>query len=112
MQYFYLFLVVLAMSIGQILFKKSANILVDLEKSWHLIYEITFLSGIFLYGVTTLLWIWCLQNIELNRAYPFTALAYTIVPIASWFILGESINEKLVIGILFIYIGVILTSIA
>ena len=106
------FIVVLAMSGGQILFKKSADTLATLDKSWHLIYEITFISGIFIYALTTLLWIWCLQNIELNRAYPFTALAYVIVPIASWILLGESVNKKLIIGVLLICSGVFLTSTA
>ena len=112
MQYLYLLIVVLALSAGQILFKKSADTLASLDKSWHIIYEITFISGIFIYAVTTLLWIWCLQNIELNRAYPFTALAYVIVPVASWALLGESVNKKMVIGISLICFGVFLTSTA
>ena len=112
MQYLYLSIVVLALSGGQILFKKAADTLSSLDKSWHLIYEITFISGIFIYALTTLLWIWCLQNIELNRAYPFTALAYVIVPIASWILLEESVNKKLIIGVLLICSGVFLTSTA
>ena len=112
MQYLYLSIVVLALSGGQILFKKAADTLSSLDKSWHLIYEITFISGIFIYALTTLLWIWCLQNIELNRAYPFTALAYVIVPIASWILLGESVNKKLIIGVLLICSGGFLTSTA
>ena len=112
MQYLYLFIVVLALSTGQILFKKAADTLANLEKSWHLIYEMTFISGILIYAITTLLWIWCLQNIELNRAYPFTALAYVIVPVASLMVLGESINEKLLLGISLICVGVFLTSTA
>ena len=38
MQYLYLFIVVLAMSGGQILFKKSDDTLATLDKSWNLIY--------------------------------------------------------------------------
>ena len=110
MNYLYLSIVVLAMSGGQILFKKSALTLSSLDKPWHLIYESTFIIAIAIYAITTLLWIWLLQYIDLNRAYPFTALAYTIVPIASWLILGESISVKLVVGIMFIYCGVIITS--
>ena len=112
MQYLYLFIVVLAMSGGQILFKKSADTLVNLDKLWYLIYEMTFISAIIIYAITTLLWIWCLQNIKLNRAYPFTALAYVIVPVASLMVLGESINEKLLLGISLICVGVFLTSTA
>ena len=112
MQYLYLFIVVLALSTGQILFKKAADTLANLEKSWHLIYEMTFISGILISAITTLLWIWCLQNIELNRAYPFTALAYVIVPVASWVLLGESVNKKMGLGISLICLGVFLTSTA
>ena len=112
MQYLYLSIVVLALSGGQILFKKAADTLSSLDKSWHLIYEITFISGIIIYAITTLLWIWCLQKTKLNQAHPFTALAYVIVPVASLVLLGESINEKLIIGISLICVGVFLTSTA
>ena len=112
MQYLYLSIVVLALSGGQILFKKAADTLSSLDKSWHLIYEITFISAIIIYAITTLLWIWCLQKTKLNQAHPFTALAYVIVPIASWILLGESVNKKLIIGVLLICSGVFLTSTA
>lgn len=109
MNYFILFLCVLGLSTGQILFKKSANILQTLDAPWKLLLEIPFLLGLAVYGITTLGWVWAIQNVPLSRAYMVMALAFIIVPTLSYFIFDEPLNLQFGLGVLFIVIGVLLT---
>lgn len=66
--------------------------------------------GIALLGCSTLLWIWILRTLPLNIAYPFMALAFLIVPVLSYFALGEPLGWKSIAGGLLIVAGVALVS--
>lgn len=61
-------------------------------------------------GCSTLLWTWVLRGIPLSMAYPFMALAFIIVPLLSFLILGEPLGWKHVVGGLLIVFGVIVVS--
>ena len=109
MNYFLLFLCVLGLSAGQVLFKKSANILETLDAPWKIIFEWPFLGALAIYGITTLGWVWALQNTPLSRAYMIMALAFIIVPTLSHFIFDEPLTLRFVFGVVLIIAGVILT---
>lgn len=94
---------------GQILFKMGALLLeqssrgglsLDVLKNGYLVLAVC------LYALATVLWIWILRRIPLNVAYPFTAIAYMLVPIAGFFILKEPLSGRLVFGSLLIVAGV------
>jgi len=105
--YFVALLCVLGISAGQILFKLSAM-------SFHHAGSYTSVRGLLiltaalvLYGVTTLAWVWVLQKIALGHAYPLMALAFILVPLASYFIFQERFTAQYAIGVILIILGVI-----
>ena len=59
-----------------------------------------------LYAAETVLWIWLLTLIPLSAAYPFAALSFVIVPVASWWFLGEPPGLRYWTGIGLIVAGV------
>jgi len=105
--YFVALLCVLGISAGQILFKLSAM-------SFHHAGSYTSVRGLLiltaafaLYGITTLAWVWVLQKIALGHAYPLMALAFILVPLASYFIFQERFTAQYAIGVILIILGVI-----
>jgi drug/metabolite transporter (DMT)-like permease len=99
----------LLLAAGQILFKRTATRLVGLplpEQFLALLVQPAFYSACLLYAVATVLWVWLLTLIPLSAAYPFAALSFVIVPIASWWFLGEPLGSRYWAGIALIVAGV------
>ena len=112
-QAFHLSAFALLLSVGQILFKQaSQSITQDAGPSGFLPLASStyFWSAISLYGGSTLLWIWLIRDIPLNRAYPFAALAFVVVPILSYFVLDERMTGAGVLGSAFIVLGIIVSQ--
>lgn len=107
--------VVSAMVAGQILFKLSSqyivvdkgviNLLVSLF-SWE------FLLALVFYSIGTFLWVILLKYVPLNRAYPFVALSFVLLPIASYFLFGEALTVRYMIGLGFFMTGLYLVATA
>ena len=74
--------------------------------------KVIFILGLVLgiYGIAALLWVWALQFIPLNRAYPLMGLSFMIVPVGSWFFFGEKLNLAYGVGVLMIAGGIIVIS--
>ena len=106
----YTLLCVLGISIGQLLFKKAAaNLPATLSlagflQNWWL------MAALVLYGFTTLGWVWILRHAPLHVAYPFMGLAFLIVPILAWLLLGEPVGWRTLVGGALILVGVALAS--
>ena len=66
--------------------------------------------GLFCYAVSAVLWIAVVSNVDLSLAYPMVSLAYVIVFVASWLLLGEHISALRLVGLLIIVAGVIVIS--
>jgi len=98
-------LCVIAISAGQLLFKR-ASIVINEAGTW-MSFKVWMLVAIALaiYGTATLLWIGLLRQVELNRAYLFMALSFVIVPCASLLIYGESISIGYLAGAGMVIIG-------
>jgi drug/metabolite transporter (DMT)-like permease len=103
-------LCVVGIAVGQILFKKAAMHLPESPQFIDWLMNSWLIIALILYAITTLLWIWVLRNAPLHIAYPFMALAFIIVPLLSYFFLGEPINTKTFIGGAIIAIGVTITA--
>jgi len=102
--------VTLALAAGQVLFKQGALQISGAGFWERLIQALTnayLLAGLALYGVTTMAWVWVLTQVPLSRAYPFTALAFVIVPVAAHYLFGEAWHLQLLIGSLLIVAGII-----
>jgi drug/metabolite transporter (DMT)-like permease len=108
LRFIWILVCVVMISSGQILFKyaavqsgKSPGFLA-LAKNPYLI------SAVVIYGAATLLWVWQLKYVPLNRAYPLFALAFAIVPLLSWGLFGERIRLVYVLGVILIVSGIVL----
>lgn len=101
---------VLAISTGQLMFKKvSININ---QNSDFLSFSVlgTFSLAIFIYGLATLFWIYILRSVPLNQAYSFMALSFIFVSIGSYWFFDERISMQLILGLLLIIFGLVLVS--
>jgi len=63
-------------------------------------------TGLVLYGVATILWLFILTRVPLSIAYPLQSITYVLAIIGSYFVFGEPITWSKVVGVLFILIGV------
>jgi undecaprenyl phosphate-alpha-L-ara4N flippase subunit ArnE len=62
----------------------------------------------FCYVVVTILWLFVLRNIPLNKAFPALGLTFAFVPLASQYFLAEKVAFKQWFGIALIISGVVL----
>jgi drug/metabolite transporter (DMT)-like permease len=98
-------------AVGQVAFKFGAMQMVEnpgitlLEKI-----KLPIVVGLFLYGISTILWITALKKVELSYAYPMVSLGYIFVFIASYFIFHEPLNWLRMGGMLFILVGITLVA--
>ncbi len=105
--------VVAVLAIGQLLFKTVAVrlgdrgflTLIDDPKTLMI-----FISSLVLYGLATIGWIWGLRTIPLSTAYLFMSLAFILVPLAAWFVLGEPISTRFILGTALIVIGIVVAT--
>ncbi len=96
----------LGISIGQILFRVSAQridpqrlIASTLGNPW-------LWAGLVVYAVATLLWLQVLRTAPLSRVYPLIALAFVVVPLLDTLLLGETLRPQSLIGGAIIVVGV------
>ncbi|MEA3414410.1 MAG: EamA family transporter [Nanoarchaeota archaeon] len=69
-----------------------------------------FLIGVFLYGLSAILFVWCLKQGDLSILYPLVATSYIWVTLFSFFFFGETITLNKFIGIFLILFGVYFVS--
>ncbi len=103
----------LMLSTGQVLFKQAAKLpapLTTVPGMTALLLNIWFWLALALYGVATLLWIMILQKVPLSQAYPFAALGFVIVPLASWLVMGETLSPLYCAGIALIIAGILVIA--
>lgn len=100
-------LCVVGLAIGQILFKVSAAEITASGSIFSPKAAIALLAAMCIYGVTSVVWVWILQKVELGRVYPLMALAFILVPIGSHFVFGERFQAQYFIGVALIMIGII-----
>ena len=112
-----LFFNVLLTVLGQILFKHGMNtvgrvnsIRDALEKLTQAFLNPYILSGIAIYGFTTLIWLIILSRVKLSIAYPMLSFGYVLSILFSWLLFKESIPKVRIIGALVICIGVYLVA--
>jgi drug/metabolite transporter (DMT)-like permease len=101
---------VLAICVGQLLFKR-VSIEIKATGTWFdgtvLLYAAVAFA---IYAGATLLWIYVLRFVDLSRAYPFMALSFAIVPIASAWLFGDKLSVAYFSGVALICAGVVVIS--
>ena len=95
---------VFLISAGQIFLKKSAVVATGgfIERMMN----IYFVTGLFFYGISTLVWIIILKHIKLSVAYPMMSLSYVAVMIAAQIFFNEKVYFIQWGGIILIIMGV------
>jgi multidrug transporter EmrE-like cation transporter len=68
------------------------------------------LFGLALYGIGAVSWIAVLKRIDLSYAYPFLALNFVLIALASGLLLGESIPTMRWFGLGLICLGIVLVA--
>ena len=103
-QVIFIFLTVVLLSIGQVLFKLAA---MDIKNvNFFSILQPKLILALCVYGIATIMWIGVLRHTPLRLAYPFVALAFLIVPVLSWLWINEPISVNAFVGGTIILIGV------
>ncbi|MEF8770468.1 MAG: 4-amino-4-deoxy-L-arabinose-phospho-UDP flippase [Candidatus Accumulibacter phosphatis] len=101
-------LCVVALAVGQILFKVSAAALSASSSLFSPKAATALVAAMCLYGITSVAWVWILQKVELGRVYPLMALAFVLVPIGSHLVFGERFQAQYFIGVALIMLGIII----
>jgi len=107
LKYCILVLCVFGISTGHVLFKVSANAMKTSNSLLSLAFDPWFIVALALYGVVTIGWVWCLQEVPLSRAYLFMSLAFVLVPSMGWLVFGEAFTWKYLMGAFLIICGII-----
>jgi drug/metabolite transporter (DMT)-like permease len=101
---------VVVMTIGQVLFKQVA---VNYNKVGNF-FDISVLGLLLIAGsmyvASSGLWVWALRSVEISKAYPYFALGFVFVPLLGAWIFHEALTLRYGLGVLFIVIGVAMTS--
>ena len=67
-------------------------------------------GGLFLFGLSALVWLIVLSRASLSFAYPFAALTYVLILLFDQFVLDEHVPGLRWAGVAFIGVGIILVS--
>ncbi|MEA2521478.1 MAG: hypothetical protein QOI81_1124 [Actinomycetota bacterium] len=67
-------------------------------------------SGLLVFGVSAVIWIFALSRVDLSFAYPFAALGYVIIVFASYTVLHESVPPLRWAGVALIIAGILLVA--
>ncbi|HEX7369868.1 MAG TPA: SMR family transporter [Rhodanobacteraceae bacterium] len=99
---------------GQVCFKTGVGHETETTRTAPLLYKVLhspwIALGVAVYAVEFVLWFAALSRTELSIAFPFTALGYVGVVLASRYILKERVSLRRWIGIGTIVLGVALVT--
>ncbi len=106
-------------TLGQIFFKKGVFMTGEITLKGSIIGELIKLvlnpfvfSGLFLYIISTIVWLIALSKTTLSFVFPFTALIFVLVMLSARIVFLEPIPTLRYLGILLICVGFLLSSIA
>jgi drug/metabolite transporter (DMT)-like permease len=66
--------------------------------------------GLFLFGLSAVVWLAVLSRTSLSFAYPFASLTYVLILLADRFVLDEPVPGLRYAGVAFIIVGIVLVS--
>jgi drug/metabolite transporter (DMT)-like permease len=67
-------------------------------------------GGLFLFGLSAIIWLAVLSRVSLSFAYPFASLTYVLILLADKFVLGETIPALRWAGVFCIMVGIVLVA--
>lgn len=95
------------LSVGQVLLRLAAQA----ERPGFAAWQAVALSawtwtGLLVYALATLAWLAVLRELPLRMAYPFVGLAFVVVPVIAWAVLGEELRWATLVGAALIVAGI------
>ena len=110
-QYITLIITILMLSIGQIFFKTASG-KINIQSGFiqSILFNVPLITGLFIYCLATILWVYILREVPLSIAYPFAALSYIFVPFLAFYFLDEKLDYTSMLGALFIIVGVFIST--
>ena len=119
--YFYLTLTILTSVYSQIVIKwrisnrfsdvrLPENLRVKILLLFTVVFDPFILSGLTATFISGLFWMATMTKLDISYAYPFTSLAFVLVLIFSYLLLGEPMSVQKVLGVFFIMLGIFITS--
>jgi multidrug transporter EmrE-like cation transporter len=72
--------------------------------------NIPILSGLLLYTLSAVVWIFAISKVQLSIAYPMVASGYVLVVLLSYLLLHEPVSSLRVLGLMTIVAGVIIIA--
>ena len=102
----------LLMAAGQMLFKigSTGKDFSSLSNIVKLLFSPTILLALCIYGGTTILWMYILSKVEINRVYPIQSLAFALVLVLASVVFKERIPANRWVGVGIIIVGVIIAT--
>lgn len=101
---------------GQFLWKVGLARKVNPFESIRSIIELMFspfvLGGLFIYGFSTVLWMYILNRVDISIAYPMQSIVYVFAIIGGYYFFHESITPLKILGCLVILIGVLMIGLS
>jgi len=67
-------------------------------------------AGLFLFGLSALVWLAVLSRTTLSFAYPFASLTYVLILLADRFVLEQEVPALRYAGVAFIVVGIVLVA--
>lgn len=109
MTYIFLAINIVFLATGQILWKLGMDKM-DGFNIVSIILNPDIISGVALYGLATLLWLYILSKEELSFAYPLQSITYVLGTILAIFVFHENVSLLRWLGIATIIIGATLVA--
>ena len=97
-------------SVGQLLMKMAATALSGSLTPLNLITCWPLLGALSAYFASIVLWFFVLKLLPLRLAYPFSALAFVLVPLLAYGVLGEPLSLKWLVGSGLIMLGIVIIA--
>ena len=67
-------------------------------------------AGLFLFGLSAVVWLAVLSRTTLSFAYPFASLTYVLILLADRFVLDQEVPALRYAGVAFIVVGIVLVA--
>jgi multidrug transporter EmrE-like cation transporter len=99
-------------AVGQILLKSGMNGRpgFQIRYLWSLVLDVKIIGGFLCYGISTLLYLRSLANLDLSLAYPTVSLGYVMILLLSRKYFKEPVNSTRWIAVSIICLGITLVG--
>ncbi|CUH65517.1 Undecaprenyl phosphate-aminoarabinose flippase subunit ArnF [Thalassovita gelatinovora] len=93
--------------VSRVVFSETAGLVM---KVMGMLFSPFVLLGLALYGVSVVLWLFALRQLDLSLAYPFVSISFVLVVMSGILVLGEPANPTRLTGIGLIVLGLLVMA--